>query len=448
MARWPVKAVLELHRIEGHVQAVSESAVSFATSDQIGSDSAVSGDAKECLLRSSPTYEMATRLPPDLLRASVALRDWLMGEARASRDLQFILAGLCERLNAIGVPVDRAASAIDTLHSEHAALGQFWVKGEATRAEAFAYNQGSRSTYENSPFYAVHQSRQMLELWLADTPDERFGVVPSLRAGGYVHYLCYPIFFANGDENGLAFATRSPQGFSEQDRLLIGFALPAVATVLEITAGYLTLDQVLRIYVGDEPHKEILAGSVRRGQTSRIRSAILFADMRSYTRLSSDMAPEDIVSLLNAYFDCLVPPIEAEGGEVLKYMGDGLLAIFRDKGDDMGGAASSALSAARKALAALAKANAEAGFPVQIDAGIALHHGEAAYGNVGSGMRLDFTVVGRDINLASRLARLNKQLGEPLLMSGAFAEHLWGSPHLLGVFSLDGLVDEVSVYKP
>jgi adenylate cyclase len=440
--------MLELRRDEAHFGGVSESVPSQAILEDAVSDEAVSGDTPACLLRSSPTYEMATRLPPDLLRASVALRDWLMGEARASRDPQLILAGLCERLNVMGVPVDRATSAIDTLHSEHAALGQFWVKGEAPRGEAFTYANDSRARYENSPFYAVHQTREMLELWLPDTPDARFGIVEGLKAGGYVHYLCYPIFFANGDENGITFTTRRASGFSEQDKLLIAFALPAVVTVLEITAGYLTLDQVLRIYVGDEPHKEILAGSVRRGQTSRIRSAILFADMRGYTRLSSDMAPEDIVALLNTYFDCLVPPIEAEGGEVLKYMGDGLLAIFRDKGDDMGGAAASALVAARAGLARLVEANAEGQFPVPIMAGIALHHGEAAYGNVGSGMRLDFTVVGRDINLASRLARMNKQLGEPLLMSGAFADHLWGAPTLLGRFILDGLAEDVAIYKP
>ena len=285
-------------------------------------------------------------------------------------------------------------------------------------------------------------------LWLADVDDDRFSVIPSLKADGYIHYLCFPIFFANGDENGIAFASRNPTGFSQEDIAFLKLLMPAIGAVMEIIAGYITIDTLLRIYIGDEPHKLVLNGDVRRGQVSRIRSAILFADMRSYTHISSGMSPEETVDLLNAYFDCLVPPIEAEGGEVLKYLGDGLLAIFRDRGDDTGAAARSALDAANDALSRLASANAAGILPVPIQAGIALHHGDAAYGNVGSGARLDFTVVGRDVNLTSRLASLNKALSEPLIMSEAFTNHLWGDPVLLGRFQLDGIPDQVAVYKP
>ncbi|HEY0570409.1 MAG TPA: adenylate/guanylate cyclase domain-containing protein, partial [Enterovirga sp.] len=183
------------------------------------------------------------------------------------------------------------------------------------------------------------------------------------------------------------------------------------------------------------------------GQVTRIRSAILFADMRRYTQISSMLEPEKAVELLNTFFDCLVPPIEAEGGEVLKYLGDGLLAIFRDRGDDTGGTAQSALTAAISGLVKLAEANREGHFPVDVQAGIALHHGEAAYGNVGSGTRLDFTVIGRDVNLASRIAQMNKALGEPLLMSRAFADHLWGDPESLGLHELDGFGERIQIYR-
>jgi adenylate cyclase len=170
--------------------------------------------------------------------------------------------------------------------------------------------------------------------------------------------------------------------------------------------------------------------------------------MRNFTRITSALTPEASVELLNAYFDCLVPPIEAESGEVLKYMGDGLLAIFRELGDDLGGAAQSALSAAGAALTRIEAANLESRFPVPIDVGIALHHGEAAYGNVGSGERLDFTVIGRDVNLASRIAQLNKQLGEPLLMSQAFVDFLWGDPESLGEHDINGFEEPIAVFRP
>ncbi len=224
--------------------------------------------------------------------------------------------------------------------------------------------------------------------------------------------------------------------------------MPSFALVTELRATSNRLDEVLRIYVGDEPHRAILSGAILRGQVTRIRSAILFADMREYTRISSTLSPESAVELLNNYFDCLVPPIEDEGGEVLKYLGDGLLAIVRDRGDDTGGAPQSALSAATKALRRVHAANNEGRFPVPIQVGIALHHGDAAYGNVGSGRRLDFTVIGRDVNLASRIADLNKRLGEPLLMSKSFVDHLWGNPVSLGSHDVDGFEEKIDVFKP
>jgi adenylate cyclase len=385
---------------------------------------------------------------PVRLAAASRVRTWLAQEARTKRDTGFFLAGLCEHLNLAEVPIDRGALALETLHSEHSAIGRFWVKGEGSHSEKFRYDRQDRSAYERSPFHYVHQTGQPLVLDLRRTPDDAFGIVPEFKEAGYTAYVCFPIIFANGDENGIAFATKHPDGFSEFDVALIGYVMPVGAAVLEILAGYRSLDQLLRIYVGDEPHRAILAGRVRRGDVTTIRSAILVGDMRNYTRITAKMRPEESVELLNAYFDCLVPPIEAEGGEILKYMGDGLLAIFRETGDDLGGAAQSALSAAATALARIEAANLEGRFPVPIDVGIALHHGEAAYGNVGSGERLDFTIIGRDVNLASRIAQLNKALGEPLLMSRAFVEFLWGDPEPLGSHDVNGFEEAIAVYRP
>ncbi len=385
---------------------------------------------------------------PERLAAAMEIRSWLLEEARTRRDTGFLLEGLCLRLNAAGVQIDRGVIALETLHSEHAGVGRFWTKEEGSRSEKFRYDRRDQATYESSPFYHVHQTRQPLLLWLPETPDNRFGVIPELKQAGYVHYLCLPLFFANGDENGISFASRKATGLSEMDLATIAFVMPACAAVLEILASYRTLDNLLRIYVGDEPHRAILSGEVRLGQVRRIRSAMLMADMRNYTRITSSITPEESVELLNAYFDCLVPPIEAEGGEVLKYMGDGLLAIFREQGDDLGGAAQAALDAATTALARIAAANLEGRFPTPIDVGIALHHGEAAYGNVGSGERLDFTVIGRDVNLTSRIAQLNKALGEPLLMSKAFVEFLWGDPEPLGEHDINGFAEAIALYRP
>lgn len=388
-------------------------------------------------------------LDPTLLPQALAIRDWILAEGASTDDpAGRLMSGLAERLNALGVPVDRLTTAIDALHSEYSGVGRYWTREEGYTVRLFPHGAQADAVYEESPFAHVHRTREWLGLDLAETPDDRFGVVPDLKAAGYRHYLCVPIFFTNGSANGLSVATRAPDGFSKRDLKILRFIMPTLSAVMEMRSVNLRLDNVLRIYVGDEPHRAILSGTIRRGQVSRIRSAILFADMRGYTRTTSTLSPEQAVELLNAYFDCLVPPIEAENGEVLKYLGDGLLAIFRDRGDDTGGAAQSALTAAIQALTRIDAANNEGRFPIPIAAGIALHHGEAAYGNVGSGVRLDFTVIGRDVNLAGRLAKLNRTLGQPLLMSKAFADHLWGDPEPLGWHELDGFAEAVSVYRP
>ncbi|GJD96562.1 adenylate/guanylate cyclase domain-containing protein [Methylobacterium iners] len=387
-------------------------------------------------------------VPFGALQDCVALRDWLLSEGARLPQADDLLVGLSERLNELGVPVDRASTAIDTLHSEYSGVGRIWTRESGATTRLFPHGEASDAAYRESPFYAVHQSGEWLILDLTETPDSLYSVLPELKAAGYTHYVVAPLFFTNGTHNGITFATRSPDGFRDEDIAILRFVMPTLAAVMEMRIVNKTLDQVLRIYVGDEPHTAILAGDIRRGQVRRIRSAILFADMRDYTGLSADMTPEEAVDLLNIFFDCLVPAIEREGGEVLKYLGDGLLAIFRERGDDLGSAAKGALTAAQSALAAIDEANALGRFAVPVAAGIALHHGEAAYGNVGSGARLDFTVIGRDVNLASRLARLNRVLGEPLLMSRPFVDFLWGHPEPLGDHPLDGFPEAMTVYRP
>lgn len=384
-------------------------------------------------------------VPIGLLPQAVGLRDWLL--ANTDMPQTQLLAGFAERINDLGVPVDRLTTAIDALHSEYSGIGRFWRKGEGASHRLFPHGDESDAIYERSPFKKVHETGEWLLLDLDDTPDDLFGIVPELKQEGFHQYIAIPLVFINGTKNGITLATLQPNGFDEHAMGLLRFLMPTLSAAIEMRSVGQRLDNVLRIYVGDEPHRQILSGAIRRGQVSRIRSAILFADMRSYTRITSLLSPEEAVELLNGFFDCLVPAIEAEGGEVLKYLGDGLLAIFRDSGDDTGGTAQSALTAAITSLLKLDEANQAGTFPEHIRAGIALHYGEAAYGNVGSGSRLDFTVIGRDVNLASRIAQLNKALSEPLLMSRDFANHLWGDPESLGEHSLPGFEKPVAIFR-
>jgi adenylate cyclase len=181
----------------------------------------------------------------------------------------------------------------------------------------------------------------------------------------------------------------------------------------------------------------------------RIRAAILFADMRDFTGLTSRLSEEAATALVNEYYDCIVPPIDERGGEVLKFMGDGILAIFRagESGDIE--ACMRAFAAARAALLKVLRRNDKSDGRARFEVGIALHFGNAAYGNVGSGARLDYTVIGRDVNLASRIADLCGRLDQSLLLSDAFQLRL--SEHELrnlGAFALKGVGQKQTVFCP
>lgn len=176
---------------------------------------------------------------------------------------------------------------------------------------------------------------------------------------------------------------------------------------------------------------------------------ILSSDLRGFTGLSDRLPGEQVIDLLNGYFDALVPAIEAAGGEVLKFMGDGLLAIFPVTGAPSA-ACRAALTATEAARTALAEANAERearGEPV-LRAGMALHQGEVLYGNIGSTNRLDFTTIGPAVNLAARLETLARDLGRELLVSAAVAAHCPDGLASLGRFALRGFSTPIEVFAP
>ena len=403
-------------------------------------------------------YDFLHGLDQITLDQCMGLRDWLINEAVRLPDLSTVIEGIAQKLNTMGVPVDRMTTAVEYLHCAYAGIGRYWSKQEQSSTVYFPHEGLIEALYRSSPIYYVHQTREWLHLDLSRTPDTLFSVIPDLKLSGYTFYICIPIFFANGSGNSITFATNAAHGFTQQHMHILRFLMPIISIVMELRATIRQLDDVLRIYVGDEPHRAILSGVIRRGQVSRIRSAILVVDMRDYTRISSKMSPEQTVALLNDYFDYIVPPIEAQGGQVLKYMGDALLAIFRDETEDTGTATRAALNAAIDMIHRISEARCLGSSLYPVEVGIALHHGEAAYGNVGAGQRLDFTVIGRDVNIACRVAKLNKALNAPILMTKTFAHHIWQEQQThqeqqqkhkyVGDYALEGIDEKVQLYTP
>ncbi|MEZ5876596.1 MAG: adenylate/guanylate cyclase domain-containing protein [Tepidamorphaceae bacterium] len=378
-------------------------------------------------------------------RAAPALA-WILGDGLHGKNIEQLVGGFAEQLVAAGIPVDRLVVSVRVLTATVIARSYAWRSDSGTAMYTYDWAERDQGLYERSPFKAVHETRQWVDLRLAETPDEAFGIVPDMRAEGFTHYIAMPMDFANGALNVMAISTRHADGFSAEMMEVIRILLPALTAAVELRALDEIMREVLAIYVGAEPAKQILSGTVHRGEVHRISSAIMFVDMRDFTRRTQKMSADETAELLNRYYDCVVPHVQANGGSVLKFIGDGILAIFPDGEDGAKASTRAALDAARASLASVPAACPTGKAPFEI--GIALHHGTAAYGNVGSGERLDFTVVGRDVNLTDRVGRLNKKLGIPLLLSDAFCRELDSPVASCGRHTVASFDDVIEVFQP
>jgi len=239
-----------------------------------------------------------------------------------------------------------------------------------------------------------------------------------------------------------SWATDAARGFDDQiigdfERLMPSFALAMKSASLSRIAGTL-----VETYLGRDAGRKVLAGSIRRGIADRIEAVLWFSDLRNYTRISDSAEPEQIIPLLNEYADAIVSAIHDRGGDVLKLIGDGTLAIFT--GADRARAGHAALAAAESARNAVARVNRRRSgenLPIT-DMYLGLHIGEVFYGNIGSRERLDFTVVGPAVNEVSRIAGLCRSVDQPLLVSSAFASAIGEPKKLLvsvGRYALRGV---------
>lgn len=395
------------------------------------------------------TAARALALPRDRLACAFAMCDWLLGEARLLADAGAVVAGIAERLRACGVPVNRTRTFAEVRHSENQGVSYRWDDALGVSEFPIQHSEMALRAFADSPISAGHAAGKWVRLDVANTPDAAFGVVPDLKQGGYTDYLCVPIRFGNGMKDAYTFATRSPSGFSDDDIAILAFVMPALSAWVELVSMRRVLTEVARIYLGAESASRVLSGDVRRGQVVETLSVVMFTDMRRFTDISMRLSTAATVELLNLYYDCVVAPVEAAGGEVLKFMGDGILAIFRVGGCGKAEAARRSFAASFDALRAVEALNAAGTAPVPFEAGVGLHFGVAGYGNVGSGERQDYTVIGRDVNIASRIAGLCGTLSRPLLTSGAFAALLApGSVTEIGRQSVKGLPGLTPIFAP
>lgn len=412
-------------------------------------------------------------MPTDL----VPLANWLLMRAIADADLGDTVRGLARKLAQAGIPVDRLAIGRSFLHPHIGLLDLIWdIDSDRVEINAVPRNVVTADTFRHSPFgkFTVELGRdplvrRKLELALqgegsvedlptisADLrdPDMRaqYPIFQTLFGRGLKGYFSFAFAFSMPTfrfEDGykfapgasVSFATRRNSGFSKDDEsALLSLALPLVVC-LRVTTERFLARELLGTYLGRNSGEEVLTGQIARGHVREIDCVLFYSDLRDSTSLSQRIEPRAYLDLLNRYFDCVAGAVLDQGGEVLKFIGDGILAIFPIGRDPDGAMCAAALEAAR-----VARRRSDAGeAPVPFEFGIGLDVGQVFYGNVGTQTRLDFTVTGAAVARVSRLESLTRALGRPILATSAFAEHCAEPAQSLPPQTLRGFSESVGI---
>jgi adenylate cyclase len=371
--------------------------------------------------------------------AALELVDWLVREGRFIADNSPLFNEFCRHLTAAGIPLDRATLHLRSLHPDYRGIARIWKPGQPLSERFMDHGIEKTASYIESPVRAVAEAGERLD-WRLDGGDHLpYPLLEELREEGYTHYVIAPFVYAAGLTNAISWATQRPGGFTGDELRFLDDVLPALSAVVEVKALRRFMAHMMTTYIGAEAGRLILEGQVRRGDVRTVTAALMLVDLRDFSLMSDRMSPRAVIRMLNEYFDCVIPPVHEHGGEVVEIMGDGVLAMFRQRPDDGAGeACQAALAAATEGLFALAERNRKSPGVEALRSGAALHYGTVSYGNIGVGDRLDFTVIGPDVNLTSRIERFCRELDRELIMSEEFAERLGRPTWELGHFQIRG----------
>jgi adenylate cyclase len=358
---------------------------------------------------------------------------WVTEAALAGRSEPDMLDGFGQRLVAAGVPLATALVIIDTLHPiyEGHAFRWFRDKPETTATGYGRTTEGGEvaERWQRSTFYRLIETGEpMLRRRITAEAVAEFPGLAQELSEGLTDYLAFMTRFASEGAIGEMDCVYShwvadgADGFTEANIASLTRLMPFLALAMKSATLARMAGTLAETYLGRDAGKLLMSGRIARGVADRIEAVLWFSDLRGYTKITDTAAPEAIIPLLNDYAEAIISAVQENGGDVLKLIGDGVLAIFR--AEDGGHASRRALDAtvaAGRGIAALNERRAAAGLPVT-QMYLGLHIGEVFFGNIGSRDRLDFTVVGPAVNEASRIAAMCRSVDQPVLVSAAFAK--------------------------
>jgi adenylate cyclase len=386
--------------------------------------------------------------------------DWLMSQALGEGDVHDILGGCCDRLLAAGIPLWRAFVSFRILHPKFASVSIIWRRDERSgtveRIETLHGEAFSSDDWHQSPMNHM-LSTQIPFLRRRLTGEEAlldFPVCRDLRDQGASDYVAWMIAFARDDEPGPhmdgvigSWSTDRPSGFSDGELRSLLRVQRRLAVSLKVQIKQQIAQTVLATYLGMDAGRRVLEGQIRRGDGDMLHAVIWYSDMRHSTRLADSLAAEEFLKTVNTYFECTAGAVLANGGEVLRFIGDAVLAIFPIRGGDAKSACELAMAAVRDADARLEAVNAErADRKLEaLDYGLGLHVGDVMFGNIGVPERLEFSVVGPAANEVARIESLTKVLGRRALASAEFARSVPSAWESVGEHALEGVGEPLEV---
>ena len=388
------------------------------------------------------------------LTPRLRLMNWLVVQGLTGLPENDLLRGFCERCCAEGLDLSRGLVFIDTLHPIFEGRGFRWNDSETNESEVFEYgssNEGDAAqNWRRSTFYhLLERGEDEIRIDLGDIASLDFSMIEDLAAKGHKHFVAFVHRFGEAGTMGQmdcfysTWLTRRDEGFSEQGLAALRDLVPVLGLAVKSAAQAEVARTLGRVYLGRDAAEQVLRGKISRGVTERINAVLWFSDLRGSTAISESIGPDEIIPFLNDYAQASIDAVHDAGGDVLKLIGDGVLAMFTH--DDMAVARRAALRAEhrfRRNMTALNARRSEEGRPVTT-AHVGLHVGEVFYGNIGSEDRLDFTVVGPAVNEVSRIASMCRSVDRELLVSSDFRAGLdaTGRNYLVstGRFALRGI---------
>jgi adenylate cyclase len=375
-------------------------------------------------------------------RVEAEITAWLIGPARRELPPEAIVGGLVERLIAAGIPLWRMRIGQRVANPMIGAWGVTWNRSEGVQLYTVPRSMLDTSAYHGSPFQAVMATRKSLRQRLENLPSGAHSVYVENAAAGGTDYLAMPIEYGDGSVQGSAFTIDRPGGYTDDELALIQALAPAISAAMEPAAMRHSMASLLEVYLGVGPAGRVAGGSFRRGATTKMDAAVLVTDIRGYTPLSERLAPDALLDATGRHFEVVVDAVRGEGGDVLKFIGDGVLSIFPA---EQGGRAEACERAVRSIASAFNKAPAAT---PDLNFVAALHFGPLVYGNIGSVDRLDFTVVGPTVNLVSRLEAISKVLDKRAVCSAEVARSVpEDTVRSLGKHELKGFAEPQEVFE-